>query len=151
MLIRRAVLTDLPALNELVQAASAYQGDYRSILDGYRVTESQVTRDQMFLAEEVGALLGFYSLVTGPEPELDLMFVADAAQGVGLGRTLFDHLKATADGLRIDRIKIVSHPPSEGFYRKMGAVRVGVKAPTAKVTWARPILELSVAATRTLS
>lgn len=151
MLIRRAEPADLPALNLLVQAASAYQGDYRSILDGYRVTEYQVTGGQMFLAEGADGLLGFYSLVLGPEPELDLMFVADAAQGTGLGRLLFDHLKATADALGIDRIKIVSHPPSEGFYRKMGAVRVGVKAPTAKATWARPILELSVAATRSRS
>jgi N-acetylglutamate synthase-like GNAT family acetyltransferase len=148
LLIRRAEIADLPALNRLVQAAGAYQGDYRSILDGYRVTENQVTRDQMFLAEEAGVLRGFYSLVLSPEPELDLMFVADAAQGTGLGRLLFDHLKATAAALGIERIKIVSHPPSEGFYRKMGAVRVGVKAPTAKATWPRPILELSVAATR---
>lgn len=148
MLIRRATVADLPALNDLVQAASAYHGAYRSILDGYRVTEHQVTRDQMFLAEGPGGLLGFYSLLTGPEPELDLMFVGDAGQGAGLGRALFDHLKAMADDLGIDRIKIVSHPPSEGFYLKMGAVRVGVKAPTAKATWSRPILELSVAATR---
>lgn len=151
MLIRRAQIADLPALNDLVQAASAYRGDYRSILDGYCVTDRQVMRDQMFLAEAAGELLGFYSLVTGPEPELDLMFVADAAQGTGLGRALFDHLKATADGLGIERIKIVSHPPSEGFYLKMGAIRIGVKAPTAKATWVRPILELSVAATRNRS
>ncbi|MFD2263288.1 GNAT family N-acetyltransferase [Lacibacterium aquatile] len=145
MQIRRAAVADLPALNGLVQAAKAYEGRYRSILDGYAITAVQVARDLMFLAETPGGqLLGFYSLVTGPEPELDLLFVADAAQGTGLGRALFEHLKATAQAADITRVKIVSHPPSEGFYRKMGAMPVGIKAPTAKATWTRPILELPV-------
>ena len=83
--LRRAVEADVPALNALMHASRAYDGDYRAMLDGYFVTPAQVARDLVVLAERGGETLGFYSLIVEGEPELDLMFVADAAQGRDLG------------------------------------------------------------------
>ena len=86
MTIRRAIRSDLPALNALVHASSAYHGAYRAILDGYEVTLAQLERDHLFVAEVAAQVVGFYSLVTAAaEPELDLLFVADGAQGLGVG------------------------------------------------------------------
>jgi GNAT superfamily N-acetyltransferase len=142
--IRRASACDAEALNDLMHASSAYRGEYARILENYAVTAAQVERDLMFAAEAEGGLLGFYSLTLTGEPELDLMFVADSMRGSGLGRLLFEHMRAEAANRGIERIRIVSHPPAIGFYEAMGAVRVGVSPPLGKASWSRPILFLSV-------
>jgi GNAT superfamily N-acetyltransferase len=104
----------------------------------------QIQRDVVFLAEAGGDILGFYSLIVEGEPELDLMFVADAAQGTGLGKILFDHMRETARTHAVASILIVSHPSSVGFYERMGAIREGMKPPSGRVTWERPVLRLAV-------
>lgn len=143
--IRRAAPSDVDALNRLMHDSSAYSGSYATILQGYAITVAQVGSDRIYLAETGdSALLGFYSLTLVPEPELDLIFVADGTQGSGLGRDLFDHMRSVATDLGVDAVKIVSHPPSVGFYERMGAVRVGTKAPTPTAAWERPILSLPV-------
>lgn len=136
---------DAPALQAIMQASSAYDGAYRPMIDGYLVTPEQVARDLFGVAERDGEILGFYSLVLGEAPELDLMFVSDAAQGLGLGARLFAHMRATAKSAGAGAVKIVSHPPSVGFYERMGARRVGERPPTAKTGWSQPILMLDIA------
>jgi GNAT superfamily N-acetyltransferase len=145
--IRRALPADAPSLTDLMQASSAYKGEYARILHGYNITPAQISRDLIFLAEECGRLLGFYSLMLSEEPELDLMFVAEDAQGTGLGRKLFEHMQRQARERGIAAVKIVSHPPSLGFYLRMGAQVIGVKPPTGtRVTWERPVLSLQISA-----
>lgn len=143
MMIRRAVLRDAPALTRLMQESSAYEGAHRAILDGYVVSESQIRASQVYLAERDSALVGFYRLVlTEAEGELDLMFVADAAQGQGVGAALFRHMQKVARALHCRRVLIVSHPPAEPFYLRMGALRIATRLPDGKVTWPRPVLVL---------
>lgn len=142
--IRRARAEDAPALTTMMHASSAYAGGYARILDGYSVTPEQIARDHVFVAE-AEAILGFYSLTLAPEPELDLLFVDDAAQGRGIGRLLMNHLRATAGALSLSTVRIVSHPPALGFYEASGAARIGTKPPFGKVGWDRPILELAIA------
>lgn len=142
--VRRAGTEDAALLNAIVQGSSAYDGDYRSILDNYVITPAQIGADQMHVAEEGGVALGFYSLVLGDTPELDLMFVTDEAQGKGVGRLLFDHMRGVAAAHGVRAVKIVSHPPAVGFYRGMGAIEVGWAYPTGTATWVRPILSLPI-------
>ncbi len=142
--IRSAAPDDAEALTDLMHGSAAYSGSYASILDGYAVTPSQIEQDVFHIAECDGALCGFYSLTLDGEPELDLMFVADGFHGSGLGSVLFRHMMAEARRRGVASIKIVSHPPSVGFYEAMGAVVVGTKPPTIKATWSRPILSLAI-------
>lgn len=142
--IRRASPDDAQALTDLMQASRAYEGGYRSILDGYAVTREQIARDVIYLADQNGQVVGFYSLTLASEPELDLLFVADGAQGTGLGNLLIQHMKEQARQRGIQNVKIVSHPPSVGFYQRMGAAIIGTAPPTKKVTWTRPILSLAI-------
>lgn len=144
IVLRQAQEADLPAMNRLMQASRAYEGEYRRILDGYAVTPEQIARDHVVLAECDRQVLGFYSLITNSEPELDLMFVADATQGMGLGARLFRHMRTQAARLGIGSVKIVSHPPSVGFYERMGAIRTGTKLPSRRITWERPVLDLLI-------
>jgi GNAT superfamily N-acetyltransferase len=141
--IRRATAADASRLTDLMQSSSAYDGEYARILNGYRVTPEQICRDLIFLAETGNRLLGFYSLMLSEEPELDLMFVADETQGTGLGRRLFEHMQKQARERGIPAVRIVSHPPSVGFYLSMGAKMVGLKPPSGtRVTWERPVLTM---------
>jgi predicted N-acetyltransferase YhbS len=142
---RRATPADVPALNALMRASAAYHGQYAPMLADYAIAADRPDRDVMVLAERGGEVLGFYSLIVEGEPELDLMFVADAAQGSGLGARLFQHMAGEARALGIDAVKIVSNPPAEGFYRRMGAERIGAKRPKGRVTWTQPILYLRLA------
>lgn len=143
MKIRRASNRDLTAMISLMERSSAYDGEYRRMLEGYAVTEQQVRNDQIYVAEAGNELLGFYSLVA-EKSELDLMFVSDGAQGSGVGAALFKHMSTLARSLEICTVRIVSHPPAEDFYIRMGARRTGLLPGRGKITWARPVMEYSV-------
>ncbi|GGT05045.1 GNAT family N-acetyltransferase [Streptomyces griseoviridis] len=146
--IRRAVARDAKRLTRLVRGSGAYAGQYASVVAGYRVGPDYLDAHRVFAAVDAdapaGPVLGFYSLVLVP-PELDLLFVADAAQGRGIGRLLVAHLRSEARAAGLDRVKVVSHPPAEGFYLRVGAVRTGtVPANPPAVPWDRPELEFRV-------
>jgi GNAT superfamily N-acetyltransferase len=145
--IRRATARDAKRLTRLVRTSRAYEGPYAAMVAGYRVGPDYIETHQVFAAVEPGTdrLLGFYSLILAP-PELDLMFVADDAQGLGIGRLLIGHLRDEAQRAGLTGVRIVSHPPAEGFYRSVGARRTGTLAanPPA-VMWDRPELVLPVA------
>lgn len=147
MLIRRATARDAKRLTRLVRNSRAYEGPYAPMVAGYRVGPDYIETHRVFVAVHSGTdrLLGFYSLVLEPA-ELDLMFVADDAQGLGIGRLMIAHLRSEAQLAGLTGVRIVSHPPAEGFYRSVGALRTGTAAanPPA-VMWDRPELTLPVA------
>ena len=143
--IRRAAAADVGALNAIVHGSESHKGDYSPMLDGYAITVEQIARDEMHVAADANAVLGFYSLMLGETAELDLLFVADAAQGRGLGRRLMGHMRALAAERGVTSVKIVAHPPASDFYRSMGAIDAGYAYPMGRVTWVRPILMLPIA------
>ena len=145
MIIRRAVPSDAAVLDRLMHDSSAYRGEYSVMLQSYAVTAEQVTSDEVYVLEDANKILGFYSLTNLKScPELDLLFVADEAQGKHLGALLFEHMRQQAALLGASEVKIVAHPPAETFYLRMGATKTGVKPPSGRVTWSRPILLLAV-------
>ncbi|WP_405675371.1 GNAT family N-acetyltransferase [Streptomyces sp. NBC_01511] len=143
--IRRATARDGKRLTRLIQASSAYDGPYAPMIAGYRVGPDYIETHRVFLATGPdGRLLGFYALLLAP-PELDLMFVADAAQGLGVGRRLVGHLRQEARAAGVAAVRVVSHPPAEGFYRSVGAERVGtVAANPPAVMWDRPEMVIRI-------
>ncbi|MFJ5058888.1 GNAT family N-acetyltransferase [Streptomyces nigra] len=150
VMIRRAVARDAKRLTRLVRGSGAYQGKYAAAVAGYRVGPDYIEAHRTFVA--VGAdqqgerVLGFYSLVLDP-PELDLLFVADEAQGRGIGRLLVAHMQAEARAAGLDRVKVVSHRPAEDFYHRVGAVRTGTAfANPPAVPWDRPEFEFRIPA-----
>lgn len=144
MRVVRAEARHVDELTELVLSSKAYEGDYASILDGYRVTGDYVERNVVFLVERNGEVLGFYGLITDPA-ELDIMFVANEAQGLGVGALLVEHMLDQARQRGIAKVRVVSHPPSVGFYERMGARKIGmIPARPPKVRWERPELVFDV-------
>ncbi|GES30802.1 N-acetyltransferase [Streptomyces angustmyceticus] len=146
ILIRRAVGRDAGRLTRLVRSSRAYEGRYSSMVEGYRVGPDYIEAHRVFVAVEeipVGEgggerVVGFYALLV-EAAELDLMFVSDQAQGYGIGRRLVEHMRGEARKAGIDGVRVVSHPPAEGFYRSVGARPVGtVPANPPAVKWDRP-------------
>lgn len=144
--VRRATPSDCEALTSLISESHAYSGAYRAIIDGYAVTVEQLCRDHFFIAEVGSRILGFYSLVVEQDAgELDLLFVANGAQGRGIGKMLFDHMLSQASALNLSTVVIISHPPSAGFYLRLGARLVGLRLASGKVTWNRPVFRIDAA------
>ncbi|MFB7985823.1 GNAT family N-acetyltransferase [Streptomyces microflavus] len=126
-LVRRATARDARRLTRLVRTSRAYEGPYAPMVAGYRIGPDYIETHRVFVAadRDDGRVLGFYSLILRP-PELDLMFVADEAQGLGIGRLLIGHLR-------------------QGFYRGVGAEPTGtVRANPPAVMWDRPELLLPI-------
>ncbi|MEV7106425.1 GNAT family N-acetyltransferase [Streptomyces atroolivaceus] len=143
--IRRAVARDAKRLTRLVTASRAYEGPYAPMVAGYKIGPDYIEAHGVHVAVDAeGRVLGFYALLLSP-PELDLMFVADHAQGRGIGRLLIGHLREEARRAGLAHVRVVAHPPAEGFYRSMGAERTGtVVARPPAVMWDRPDLVLGV-------
>ncbi len=146
LLVRRATARDARRLTRLVRTSRAYEGPYAPMVAGYRVGPDYIEAHRVFVAagRDDDRVLGFYALILQP-PELDLMFVADEAQGLGVGRLLVGHLREEAGRAGLTGVRIVSHPPAEGFYRAVGAEPAGtVRANPPAVMWDRPELLLPV-------
>ncbi|NGN64553.1 GNAT family N-acetyltransferase [Streptomyces sp. A7024] len=143
--IRRAEPRDARRLTAIMRASRAYEGRYASIIEGYRVSTEYIHRHEVYVAADDTRVLGFYSIVLDP-PELDLLFVSDAAQGRGVGRRLLAHARDRARAAGLDGLRIVAHPPAEDFYLSQGARRTGtVLAKPPAVQWDRPDLWLDAA------
>jgi predicted N-acetyltransferase YhbS len=74
-----------------------------------------------------------------------MLFVADQAQGQGIGRALVKHMMEQARQIGIEGVRVVSHPDAEQFYRGVGARRTGVvPVMPPLITWERPDLWFTV-------
>jgi N-acetylglutamate synthase-like GNAT family acetyltransferase len=137
--IRRAVSADGPVLTRMVRESAAYTGEYQRMVENIVISAELIARDLVSVCEHEGRIVGFYSLIARhDDAELDFMFVENGAQGSGIGRLLFQHMLAEARQLGYAEVKIISHPPAERFYQRMGAMTVAVKPPSGRVTWSRP-------------
>ncbi|ADJ48652.1 acetyltransferase [Amycolatopsis mediterranei S699] len=140
--IHRATADQAGTLTALMHASSAYRGEYASILDGYTIAPHYIETNPTYTATRSGEILGFYALL---DAELDLLFVADQAQGLGIGARLIEHMLAGARERGLDSVRVVSHPPALAFYVRMGARRTGtIPAKPPKIRWDRPELRFDV-------
>ena len=80
----------------------------------------------MYVAADENTVRGFYALTVAPaKVELDHLWIRPEHIGKGLGRELFVHAMQQAAALGTSVVEITAEPNAEGFYEKMGAVRVG--------------------------
>ncbi|WP_339167385.1 GNAT family N-acetyltransferase [Brevibacillus sp. FSL L8-0520] len=130
MIIRSPRPEETPALSDLAFRSKGYWSYDDDFMEACRqeltITPAFLQTSHVFLAEEAGNILGFYRLsVDETGAELSDLFVDPAAIGKRVGKALWNHLMDTARSLSIDHFLIHSDPYAEGFYEKMGAVRIG--------------------------
>jgi ribosomal protein S18 acetylase RimI-like enzyme len=148
--IRRARPADAPALTRLAHAAKRYWRYPEELIllwkDALTVTEEFIVRHPVFCAGRDGAILGFYAVSgEGHTRNLEHLWVSPDEVGLGIGTQLFDHLILTAATEGAGTVRIASDPNAEGFYRRMGARRVG-EEPSVPEGRRLPVLMLELKA-----
>ena len=130
MSIRRASPEDAATLTQIAHEAKRHWGYPEHWLahwkDDLTISPDFVAANQVFVAENENQITGFYALIIRQEKaELDHMWVAPEHIGSGVGKELFIHAMQSAARRNVSEIEILSDPNAEGFYRKMGAHRIG--------------------------
>ena len=130
MKIVRAKPEDAEALTEIAHAAKRHWGYPESWIaawgDVLTMRPEFIAANTAFIAMEAERAIGFYVLTTEEDGlHLDHLWIVPEAMRRGIGRALFEDAVSQARNLGFDSIKIEADPNAEGFYQRMGAVRVG--------------------------
>lgn len=129
-LYRRAQPADAPRLTEIAFAAKRYWGYPERWIVIWRekliITAEYIQTHHVYAVNREGLIAGFYGLVVSDsEAELDHLWVDPPNIRQGIGRGLVEHACQTAGKLGAERLEIVADPNAEGFYRRMGADKIG--------------------------
>jgi GNAT superfamily N-acetyltransferase len=128
--IRAARPEDAAILTDLTLRSKAHWGYDAQFMDDVRsemvVRPEQIERDWIYVLEAAGKICGYYDLEKRDDGMiwLESLFIAPDAMGQGIGRRLWDHAVQSARTLGFSRLEFESDPNAEGFYLKMGAVRI---------------------------
>ena len=128
--IVRASPGDAGVLTRIAFAAKSYWGYPERWIELWQealtITPEFISDNEVYGAVFEEELGGFYALVErGREVELEHLWVSPEHIGAGIGRALFDHAVRRAAALGATTLSIEADPNAEGFYRRMGARRVG--------------------------
>jgi N-acetylglutamate synthase-like GNAT family acetyltransferase len=128
--IRKAATEDAPALTLIAHEAKRHWGYpehwLRHWQDELTISPDFIAGNDVYVAEDESGLVGFYALIIRKEKaELDHLWVTPQHIGTGVGKELFLHAMQHAARERVAEVEISSDPNAEGFYRKMGAHRIG--------------------------
>jgi ribosomal protein S18 acetylase RimI-like enzyme len=146
--IRPARPDDAPALTRVAHAAKRHWRYPEELIlqwkDALTVSEDFIAGFPVFCAVVGAEIVGFYALSgDGPTREVEHFWVAPEHIGRGIGTRLFDHLLLTLREARVATVRIASDPHAEGFYRRMGARRVG-EVPSVPEGRTLPLLVLDL-------
>jgi GNAT superfamily N-acetyltransferase len=130
MQIIRAQPQDADALTEIAHAAKRHWGYPERWIESWRDTltirAEFIAANVAWCAMEDSRAVGFYLLTSESGGlHLDHLWILPDAMGRGIGRALFEHAVKEARTLGHRMLKIEADPNAEGFYRRMGARRVG--------------------------
>jgi ribosomal protein S18 acetylase RimI-like enzyme len=128
--IRRARAADAPALTRLAHAAKRYWRYPEELMlqwkDALTVSEDFIDAYPVHCAVDGDEIVGFYAFCgSGETRELEHFWVAPDRVAAGIGTRLFEHALLTLRGTGGRALRIASDPNAEGFYRRMGAKRIG--------------------------
>jgi GNAT superfamily N-acetyltransferase len=149
--LRPGRVEDAPALSALAMRSKGHWGYDQAFLDACRgeltVAPDRVATLRITVAEVDDVVAGFVSLAGDPPiADVSHLFVDPPFIGSGVGRTLFDAAVDTARGGGFTAFTVDADPGAEGFYLRMGAVRIG-KSPSGSIPGRRlPRLRYDVAA-----
>jgi ribosomal protein S18 acetylase RimI-like enzyme len=146
--IRRARRADAEELTRLAHAAKRYWRYPEKLIRLWKhdltVTPDFIAGQPVFCAVRGARVVGFYALSESRGAcELEHLWVDPAHMGAGVGRLLVTHLVKRLRAMGVTRLHIASDPNAEGFYRKMGARRVG-EVPSRPAGRRLPLLLLPV-------
>jgi GNAT superfamily N-acetyltransferase len=146
--IIRALPGQAETLRHIARASKQHWGYDRGYMQAWThdqtLTADFIALHPVFYAAENDAIAGFYALEQTPQVcELKHLWVHPGFIGRGVGQSLFEHLMSQLQAAGIKTCKIVAEPHAEGFYLRMGALRIGQR-PMPQLNQILPILELKL-------
>jgi len=147
--IREASTEEAAALTQIAQDAKRYWGYPENWIEHWQedltITPEFIATNQVYVAETdsglepglapamaversvlLNEIVGFYAIgMHGEKAELEHMWVKPERIGSGAGKELLMHAMETAAFLNAAALEISSDPNAEGFYKRMGARRIG--------------------------
>lgn len=136
--IRLARPDDRQDLIDLLWRASlAWDAVRQDLLDNPEVIDVEpemIARNQVFVAERQGRVLGFATIVPretnggaaeGNDAELEGIFVEPAEWRKGIGMALLHQIEREARAWGANRLHVVASPNVEAFYIAAGFTRTG--------------------------
>ena len=150
--IRRARRDDAGELTRIAHAAKRYWHYPEELIDLWAedltVAPAFIVRHPVYCAVHGRTVVGFYAVSgAGDVRELEHLWVRPRHIGAGVGRMLFAHLLERLAAMHVRRLLVASDPNAEGFYRCMGARKVG-RVPAQPRGRSLPLLEVRVPAHR---
>jgi len=141
MHIRKATSDQAAALTQIAHDAKAYWGYPESWIERWKddltLTPEFISAHEVYVAEtdpsleavgvnDPASISGFYAIAIRDEKaELEHLWVRPENIGNGTGKELLMHAMETAAFLNAAALEISSDPNAEGFYKRMGARRIG--------------------------
>jgi ribosomal protein S18 acetylase RimI-like enzyme len=128
--IRRASPADAPALTGIAHSAKRHWGYPERWIEiwtlALTITPGFISNNEVYVAWIGGEIAGFSALVAAEgKVWLEHLWVSPKQIGTGLGKALFNHAAGIAAATGAPAMQIESDPNAEGFYKRMGAERVG--------------------------
>ncbi len=128
--IRRAKPDEADVLTEIAHAAKRHWGYPENWIEDWKddltITPDFLTTNEMYMAVAGGEIAGCCALVMRDSlAELEHMWIRPEHMGNGVGRALFKQVVARAKSLDARAVELSADPNAEGFYRRMGATRIG--------------------------
>lgn len=130
MQITRAVPTDAAELTRIAHAAKRHWGYPEEWITCWAaaltVTPEFLIAQPAVVARVDERPVGFAALTgLGRQLRLEHLWVLPEYMGRGIGRALFQEIAGVGQAAGWSSLQIVSDPHAEGFYRRLGARRVG--------------------------
>ena len=138
--IRKAVPTEAAVLTQIAHDAKSYWGYPESWLECWKgdltLTAEFISSNEVYVAEAdpgpdgakeaPNTVEGFYAItINGEQADLEHLWVRPEKIGSGTGKELLMHAMETAAFLNAAALEISADPNAEGFYKRMGARRIG--------------------------
>ena len=128
--IRRAQPDEADRLTALAHAAKRHWGYPESWIAHWKsdltITSEFISTNEVFIALSGKDIIGCSALVLSDSvAELEHMWIKPEYMGKGVGRELLAQVTNRAANLDLRELEISADPNAEGFYRHMGAVRIG--------------------------
>lgn len=131
MIIRIAKKEDLSRLNDIMQRSKAYwgydAGFMKKFMKKFGLDLDYVEQENTYIASINTNVVGFYSFSLDAENQLELdnFFLHPEFIGQGFGQIMWEHCADTAKNYNASFFILWSDPNTEGFYHKMGCIKIG--------------------------
>ena len=128
--IRRAMPEEAAVLTEIAHAAKRHWGYPENWIEHWQgdltITRDFISNHEVYVAVTDKEIAGCCALVVkDSQAELEHMWIRPQYMGAGYGKALFDHMMQRAATLSANVVELSADPNAEGFYKHMGATRIG--------------------------